>query len=43
MEKQTKYPELKQLSLSILGTAIGVGLTLFAKNRVDYSRAALHG
>ena len=38
MEKQTKYPELKQLSLSILGTAIGVGLTLFANNRVDYSR-----
>ena len=38
MENQAKYPALKQLSLSILGTAIGVGLTLFANNRVDYSR-----
>ena len=37
-KKQPQFPELKQLSLSILGTAIGVGLTFFVNNRVDYSR-----
>ena len=40
--KQSKYSELKQLSLSILGTAIGVGLTFFVDNQVDirHQRAA---
>ena len=28
-------PELKQLTLSIIGTAIGVGLTFFVNNQVD--------
>ena len=37
MKKQTYYPELKQLSLGILGTAIGVGLTFFANGQVESS------
>ena len=37
-KSKNKYPELKQLSLSILGTAIGVGLTFFADRQVDNSR-----
>ena len=36
-KKQTKYPGLKQLLLSILGTAIGVGLTFFVDNQVENS------
>ncbi len=34
-KKQTIYPELKTLSLSIIGTAIGVGLTFFVNDRVE--------
>ena len=36
-KNQNKYPELRNLSLSILGTAIGVGLTFFVNNRVEYN------
>ena len=36
-KNQNKYSELKNLSLSILGTAIGVGLTFFVDNRVEYN------
>ena len=39
---QTRYPWLKQLLISIFGTAIGVGLTFFANNAVEkkHQRAA---
>ena len=36
-KKLTIYPELKTLSLSIIGTAIGVGLTFFVNRSVDNS------
>ena len=36
-KKRNVFPELKQLSLSILGTAIGVGLTFFVDNMMDKS------
>ena len=40
--KQTKIPELRQLLISILGTAIGVGLTFFVNDKVEsaHRRAA---
>lgn len=43
-KKQTIYPELKTLSLSIIGTAIGVGLTFFVNDRVEnrHQRSAQH-
>ncbi len=34
-KNQIDYPEFKQLSLSIIGTAIGVGLTFFVNNAVE--------
>ena len=34
-KNQTRYPWLKQLLISIFGTAIGVGLTFFANNAVE--------
>ena len=41
-KKQIFPPELKQLSISILGTAIGVGLTFFVNDKVEeaHQRAA---
>ena len=37
MNKLTNFPELKQLLISTLGTAIGVGLTFFVDNQIDKS------
>ena len=43
-KKRNVFPELKQLSISILGTAIGVGLTFFVDNMVEnnHQKAAQH-